>query len=86
MAINITLNYTDRARAVMAGAQNTTFNYEADAPFPQTGDFLENDLPDGPQTFIVIGRVFRYRPDEITVKVYLDLPPGDETHDTTSEG
>ncbi|ACR29008.1 hypothetical protein [Burkholderia glumae] len=75
MAINITLNYTERARAVMTGAQNATFHYEADAPFPQTGDFLENELPGGPQTFIVIGRVFRYRPNEVAVSVYLDLPP-----------
>jgi hypothetical protein len=78
MTTTINLHYTDRAREVLSGADNSTFHYETGAPFPQTGDFLETDLAGGTQTFIVIGRVFRYRTDEIVVNVYLDLPPGQE--------
>ena len=73
VSLNIVLNYTERALAVIGGRPSEHFSYAPGAPFPQAGDLVENQTASGPRRFIVLERVFTFRADSLSVQLLLDL-------------
>lgn len=75
MTVKIDLAFTEQAVLARPNDPPGGVSYTEEVPIPNVGDFIELPHESAAQEFVIVKRTYSYGPDNVVVRLLLDLPP-----------